>query len=115
MHEVLAGIYLVLAHDGVVQAYPATEGFTDEMTTSLDEAHVAHYAYAMFSVAMETATDWFMQSKSDMRSYSPRPLLQPLKDTPFASEAAPEPPSSAIGLKLERIHSVLLKRHDPVL
>lgn len=67
MHELLAGLYLTVSSDVADPTEPETKEFPEIMLTVLDRQYVAHDAYALFCVVMETASGWFAQTKEEVK------------------------------------------------
>ena len=127
MHELAAIIFLVVYQDrhheeavaataaaaatGAGEAAAASADVRGHVKLVMDQTYIAHDVYAMFSVVMDIASPWFMQHQAKTPKRTSMSKLQPMKDTPFAQFEEPAP-NSAILIKLDRIHKVLLKKYD---
>eukprot|EP00041_Stephanoeca_diplocostata_P018258 m.380805 g.380805 ORF g.380805 m.380805 type:complete len:648 (-) comp20962_c0_seq2:249-2192(-) len=109
MHELLAGLYLTVSSDVADPTADETKEYPDIMLTVLDPEYVAHDAYALFCVVMETASGWFAQTKEEHVKDNRRLTDDAIA---FQKASALDDTTSIIMLRLNRIHNSLLKRYD---
>lgn len=110
MHELLAGLYYTIYLDRADPDDGETAKLSDVMRTVMDPAYIAHDSFALFSVVMDTASQWFAQNKSEPSK--PANTFSDDASLLFRDSRTGEEASSAILLQLKRIHDRILKKFD---
>ena len=116
MHELLAPMYYVVhtestAFGAMVAEHTgdalAARAAVQEMRVILDPRFIEHDSYALFAALMNTAEEFFLQSKV--------PIAPTLTPAQAAAERAAQEQLTPVVARCRKIHHVLLRQKDPVL